>query len=55
MGNGVMAYSITYAPRTAIKSYALVDFIVEWTEVHTKPVAVDLEYWSMYFDGSLML
>ena len=38
----------------AIKSHVLVDFIVEWTEVQTPPAVVDQEYWTMYFDGSLM-
>ena len=32
----------------------LVDFIVEWTEIQMPPTVVDLEYWTMYFDGSLM-
>ena len=38
----------------AIKSQVLADFIVEWTEVQMPPAAVDQEYWTMYFDGSLM-
>ena len=32
----------------------LADFIAEWTEVQTPLVVVDQEYWTMYFDGSLM-
>ena len=32
----------------------LADFIVEWTEVQMSPTVVDQEYWTMYFDGSLM-
>ena len=32
----------------------LADFITEWTEVQMPPVVVDQEYWTMYFDGSLM-
>ena len=32
----------------------LVDFVVEWTEIQMPPTVVDLEYWTMYFDGSLM-
>jgi hypothetical protein len=49
-----MGEGITYTPRTAIKSQALADFVAEWTEVQTPPVAIDHEYWMMYFDGSLM-
>ena len=31
------------------------DFIAKWTEAHVNPAAADLEYWNMYFNGSLML
>ena len=41
-------------PWTAIKSQVLVEFIAEWTEVQMPPEVVDQEYWTMYFDGSLM-
>ena len=37
-----------------IKSQVLADFVAEWTETQTPPVAVDQEYWTMYFNGSLM-
>jgi ribonuclease HI len=49
-----MDQGITYAPRAAIKSQVLADFIAEWTEVQTPSVAVDQEYWTMFFDGSLI-
>ena len=32
----------------------LADFIVEWTEVQTPPTVVNQEYWTMYFNASLM-
>ena len=38
----------------AIKSQVLADFIAECTEVQTPSAVVDQEYWTMYFDGSLM-
>ena len=50
----LMDQGITYAARTAIKSQVLADFIAEWTEVQTPPAVVDQEYWTMYFDRSLM-
>jgi hypothetical protein len=28
--------------------------MVEWTEIQMPPAPVDQEYWTMYFDGSLM-
>src|SRR5207237_3019054 len=46
---------LTFQPRTAIKSQALVDFIAEWTEVQAPAITEKLEYWTMYFDGSLMI
>ena len=49
-----MGEGISYASRTAIKSQVLVDFIAEWTKIQMPLVAVDQEYWMMYFDGSLM-
>ena len=39
---------------TAIKSHALVDFVAEWTEVQLPTPDVTHEYWTMYFDGSIM-
>jgi hypothetical protein len=49
MGEGIM-----YAPRNAIKSQVLANFVVEWTEIQMPPAPVDVEYWTVYFDGSLM-
>ena len=49
-----MGQGISYAPRTAIKSQVLADFVAEWTEIQMPPAAINQEYWTMYFDGSLM-
>ena len=49
-----MDQGIAYAPRTTIKSQVLAHFILEWTEVQMPPAVVDQEYWTMYFDGSMM-
>ena len=49
-----MSQGISYTPQMAIKSQVLADFVVEWTEVQMPPAVVDQEYWTMYFDESLM-
>ena len=50
----LMAHDIWYIPRTAIKSQALVDFVAEWMEVQLPAPDVSHEYWTMYFDESVM-
>jgi len=49
----LMSETLTYTPRKAIKSQALVDFVVEWTDSQLPPTPVQSELWTMYFDGSL--
>jgi ribonuclease HI len=50
----LMGHNIMYAPRSAIKSQVLTDFIAEWTEIQTPPTPIEHETWIMYFDGSVM-
>jgi hypothetical protein len=50
----LMGQNITYAPRIAIKSQVLADFVAEWTEMQTPPVSTEHETWTIYFDGSVM-
>ena len=50
----LMGHDIRYTPRTAIKSQALADFVTEWTKVQLPTLDVTHEYWTMYFDGSVM-
>ena len=50
----LMGQGISYAPRMAIKSQMLANFIAEWIEIQMPPIAIDEEYWTMYFNGSLM-
>ena len=50
----LMGQGISYASRTAIKSQVLANFVAEWTEAQMPPAVVDQEYWTMYFNGSLM-
>ena len=47
-------YTIYYDPRTAIKSQALADFLVDWAETQYLPPAPDSTHWQMHFDGSKM-
>ncbi|XP_066373791.1 uncharacterized protein [Miscanthus floridulus] len=50
----LMGQGIKYASWTTIKSQVLADFIAECTVVQMPPTIVDQEYWTIYFDGSLM-
>ena len=50
----LMGHDIRYIPRTTIKSQALMDFVIEWTEVQLPTSDVTHKYWTMYFDGSIM-
>jgi hypothetical protein len=50
----LMGQNITYAPRSAIKSQVLADFVSVWTEIQTPPALIEYETWTMYFDGSVM-
>ena len=49
------SFEHSFQPRTAIKSQALIDFIAEWTRTQTPAITEKLEYWTMYFDRSLMI
>ena len=40
----LMGQGISYAPRTAIKSQVLVDFVAEWIEIQMPPAVMDQEY-----------
>jgi hypothetical protein len=50
----LMGHNISYAPRSAIKSQGLADFVAEWTEIQTPPAPIEHETWTMYFNGSIM-
>ena len=44
----LMGQGISYAPRTAIESQVLADFVAERTEIQMPPAVDDQEYWTMY-------
>ena len=50
----LMGETLTYAPRKAIKSQVLANFIAEWTDTQLPPPQIQAECWTMYFDGSVM-
>jgi ribonuclease HI len=50
----LMGETLSFAPRKAIKSQVLADFLAEWTDTQLPTTPIQLELWTMYFDGSLM-
>jgi ribonuclease HI len=50
----LMGETISFAPRKAIKSQVLVDFLVEWVDTQLPTAPIQAKLWTMYFDGSLM-
>jgi ribonuclease HI len=49
-----MGETLAYAPRKAIKSHILADFVAEWTDMQLPPSQIQAECWTLYFDGSVM-
>jgi ribonuclease HI len=50
----LMGETISFAPRKAIKSQVLADFVAEWIDTQLPTAPIQPELWTMYFDGSLM-
>jgi hypothetical protein len=50
----LMGETLTYTPRKAIKSQILMDFVAEWTDTQLPPLQIQAEFWTLYFDGSVM-
>jgi hypothetical protein len=49
-----MGETLSYAPRKAIKSQVLADFLAKWTDTQLSSVQLQAKLWTMYFDGPLM-
>jgi ribonuclease HI len=49
-----MGEIVSYAPRKAIKSQILADFVAEWTDTQLPLSQIQAECWTLYFDGSVM-
>ena len=52
--SGLADHTILYEPRTTIKSQALADFLVDWTETQYLSPTPESTHWRMHFDGSKM-
>jgi ribonuclease HI len=50
----IMGEIILFAPRKAIKSQVLADFVAEWVDTQLPTAPIQPELWTMYFVGSLM-
>jgi ribonuclease HI len=50
----LMGEAISFAPRKAIKSQVLADFLAEWVDTQLPTAPIQAELWIMYFNGSLM-
>jgi hypothetical protein len=50
----LMGETLTYAPRKAIKSQILADFVAEWTDTQLPLPQIWAECWTLYFNGSVM-
>jgi hypothetical protein len=50
----LMGEALSFAPRKAIKSQALADFLAEWVDTQLPTAPIQAELWTMYFDGPLM-
>jgi ribonuclease HI len=50
----IMGETISFAPRKAINSQVLADFVAEWVDTQLPTAPIQPELWTMFFDGSLM-
>jgi ribonuclease HI len=50
----ILGETILFAPRKAIKSQVLADFVAEWVDTQLLAAPIQPELWTMFFDGSLM-
>jgi hypothetical protein len=46
--------TLAYAPRKAIISQILADFVAEWIDTQLSSPQIQAECWTLYFDGSVM-
>jgi hypothetical protein len=53
-GRWLMGETLAYAPRKAIKSQILEDFVAEWMDTQLPLLQIQDECWTLYFNGSVM-
>jgi hypothetical protein len=52
---GLCPFDLEFTCRGTIKSQTLADFMVEWTDLSIPTSQGPVDYWKMYFDGSLTI
>jgi ribonuclease HI len=50
----LMGETLSFAPRKAIRSQVLADFLAEWVDTQLPTALIQAKLWTMYFDESLM-
>jgi hypothetical protein len=50
----LMGKTLTYALCKEIKSQILMDFVAEWMDTKLPSLQIQVECWTLYFDGSVM-
>jgi ribonuclease HI len=50
----LMGETLAYTPRKAIKSQILANFVAKWTDTQLPPPLIQVECWTLYFDGLVM-
>jgi hypothetical protein len=50
----LMGEMLSYASCKAVKSQVLADFVTEWTGTQLPPLQIQVECWTLYFNGSVM-
>jgi ribonuclease HI len=50
----IMGETIPFAPRKAIKSQVLADFVAEWIDTQLPAAPIQPKLWTMFFDRSVM-
>jgi hypothetical protein len=48
-------FDLEFTHHDTIKSQALADFMVEWTDLSIPTSQRPVDYWKIYFDGSLTI